>query len=124
MSGHDEVDLPASGTGVQQPFGGSGSNRVCDRDKLIRFLRRNPERMREWARVLGVRPTFRAVKKYIAKLHPVTEVLHLTGAPDYQLRVACRDTMELDALLRTLRLRLGVGDTDTTIILRSGPPSA
>jgi Lrp/AsnC family leucine-responsive transcriptional regulator len=58
----------------------------------------------------------------VAKLHPVTEVLHLTGAPDYQLRVACRDTAELDALLRTLRLRLGVGDTETTIILRAGPP--
>src|SRR5919198_550444 len=40
-----------------------------------------------------------------ALLEPVTEVLHLTGAPDYQLRVACRDTAELDALLRTLRLR-------------------
>jgi hypothetical protein len=72
VKGHDEVDIPASGTGGDQPFGGSGSNRVCDRDKLIRFLKRNPERMREWARVLGVRPTFRAVKKYIAKLHPVT----------------------------------------------------
>ena len=72
VEGDDEVDIPASGTGGEQPFGGSGSNRVCDRDKLIRFLKRNPERMREWARVLGVRPTFRAVKKYIAKLHPVT----------------------------------------------------
>jgi Lrp/AsnC family leucine-responsive transcriptional regulator len=56
-----------------------------------------------------------------AKLDPVTEVLHLTGAPDYQLRVACRDTAELDALLRTLRLRLGATDTETTIVLRSGP---
>src|SRR6266542_7033136 len=72
VEGDDEVDIPASGTGGEQPFGGSGSNRVCDRDKLIRFLKRNPERMREWARVLGVRPTFRAVKQYIAKLHPVT----------------------------------------------------
>ncbi len=72
VEGDDEVDIPASGTGGEQPFGGSGSNRVCDRDKLIRFLKRNPERMREWARVLGIRPTFRAVKKYIAKLHPVT----------------------------------------------------
>ena len=35
----------------------------------------------------------------------VIEVLHLTGAPDYQLRVACKDTAELDTLLRTLRLR-------------------
>ena len=56
------------------------------------------------------------------KLHPVTEVLHLAGRPDYQLRVACRDTIELDALLRTLRLKLGAADTDTTVILRSGPP--
>jgi hypothetical protein len=72
VEGDEEVDLPASGSGSKQPFGGSGSNRVCDRDKLIRFLKRNPEVMREWARVLGVRPTFRAVRKYIAKLHPVT----------------------------------------------------
>ncbi len=73
VEGNEEVDLPASGSGSStQPFGGSGSNKVCDRDKLIRFLHRNPEVMREWARVLGVRPTFRAVKKYIAKLHPVT----------------------------------------------------
>ena len=59
-----------------------------------------------------------------SQLEPVIEVLHLTGAPDYQLRVACHDTAELDALLRTLRLRHGAADTDTTIILRSGPPLA
>ena len=47
------------------------------------------------------------------------EVLHLTGAPDYQLRVACKDTAELDTLLSTLRLRHGAADTDTTIVLRS-----
>jgi hypothetical protein len=63
--------VPVSSAGGQ-PFGGSGSNRVCDRDKLIRFLKANPEQMREWARVLGVSPRFSAVKKYIAKLHPVT----------------------------------------------------
>ena len=53
----------------------------------------------------------------------MTEVLHLSGAPDYQLRVACRDTAELDALLRTLRNRAGALDTETTIVLRSGPPT-
>ena len=58
------------------------------------------------------------------RLEQVAEVLHLTGAPDYQLRVACRDTAELDALLRTLRLRLGAADTETTIVLRAGPPAA
>jgi Lrp/AsnC family leucine-responsive transcriptional regulator len=60
----------------------------------------------------------------VATLDPVTEVLHLTGAPDYMLRVACRDTAELDGLLRTLRRSLGAADTETTIILRSGPPAA
>ena len=57
-----------------------------------------------------------------AQLEPVTEVLHLAGAPDYQLRVACRDTAELDLLLRALRLRLGASDTETKIVLRAGPP--
>jgi Lrp/AsnC family leucine-responsive transcriptional regulator len=61
--------------------------------------------------------------RQVDKLHPVTEVLHLAGRPDYQLRVSCRDTAELDALLRTLRLKLGAADTDTTVILRSGPPA-
>jgi Lrp/AsnC family leucine-responsive transcriptional regulator len=58
------------------------------------------------------------------KLGPVSEVLHLAGAPDYQLRVACRDTAELDRLLRTLKRELGVAATETKIILRSGPPPA
>jgi Lrp/AsnC family leucine-responsive transcriptional regulator len=56
------------------------------------------------------------------RLESVTEVLHLSGSPDYQLRVVCRDTAELDALLRALRRRLGAADTETTIVLRSGPP--
>jgi Lrp/AsnC family transcriptional regulator, leucine-responsive regulatory protein len=59
-----------------------------------------------------------------SRLEPVIEILHLSGAPDYQLRVACRDTAELDAFLRTLRNRVGAADTETTIILRSGPPRA
>ena len=75
--GEDPFTPPADVEGnetvaVQQPFGGSGSNRVCDRDKLIKFLEANPDRMAEWARVLGIAPQIGAVKKYIAKLHPVT----------------------------------------------------
>jgi Lrp/AsnC family transcriptional regulator, leucine-responsive regulatory protein len=58
----------------------------------------------------------------VDRLEAVTEVLHLSGSPDYQLRVACRDAAELDKLLRTLRTRAGAADTETTIILRSGPP--
>src|SRR6266511_2448363 len=54
------------------PFGGTGSDRVCDRNLLIRSLRKRPDRLREWARVAGIKPTYRAVARYIAKLHPVT----------------------------------------------------
>ena len=75
--GEDPFTPPADVEGsttveAEQPFGGSGSNRVCDRDKLIKFLEENPERMAEWARVLGIEPRIGVVKKYVAKLHPVT----------------------------------------------------
>jgi hypothetical protein len=70
----DEGDetVNVSSNSSTQPFGGSGSNKVCDRDKLIKFLKANPGRMAEWARVLGLEPKFSVVKEYIAKLHPVT----------------------------------------------------
>ena len=54
------------------PFGGTGSDLVCDRELLIRSLVARPDRLREWARVLGVTPTERAVASYIRKLRPVT----------------------------------------------------
>jgi Domain of unknown function (DUF6777) len=56
----------------EQPFGGSGSNHVCDRDKLIRFLASHQGRMLVWASVLHISPSLAAAKRYIAKLHPVT----------------------------------------------------
>ena len=44
---------------------------------------------------------------------------HVTGRFDYQLRVACRDTAELDRLLRQLKTQLGVVETETRVVLRS-----
>jgi hypothetical protein len=54
------------------PFGGTGSDLVCDRELLIRSLAARPDRLAEWARVLGVRPTEKAVAAYIRRLRPVT----------------------------------------------------
>jgi uncharacterized protein DUF6777 len=54
------------------PFGGTGSDLVCDRELLIRSLRARPDRMREWARVLQIEPNIAAVARYIRKLRPVT----------------------------------------------------
>jgi Lrp/AsnC family transcriptional regulator, leucine-responsive regulatory protein len=54
-----------------------------------------------------------------AELPAVREVSFLTGRFDYQLRVACRDTAELDRLLRHLKRDGGVSETDTRVVLRS-----
>jgi hypothetical protein len=62
-----EIKIEGSG-----PFGGSGSNFVCDREKLIRYLLARPDRMRAWARVEAIRPTAAAVARYIRALRPAT----------------------------------------------------
>jgi uncharacterized membrane protein YgcG len=61
-----------SSSGGSGPYGGSGSDKVCDRDTLIRYLTDNPDRRRAWAGVLGIDSDERSVTEYIAKLHPVT----------------------------------------------------
>ncbi len=55
----------------------------------------------------------------VSRLEAVMEAVHLTGRFDYLLRVACRDTLELDQLLRHLKREAGVSDTETRIVLRS-----
>lgn len=65
---------PASGGGGEREpgtFGGTGSNRVCDREKLIKALSADPDKLREWAEVVGVEPTKEAVSSYIRELRPV-----------------------------------------------------
>ena len=54
------------------PFGGTGSDLVCDRELLIRSLRAQPEKMREWARTVGISPSISEVERYIRELTPVT----------------------------------------------------
>jgi hypothetical protein len=77
-NGPDPFTAPAERRGVKVvevgsgPFGGTGSDRVCDRELLIRSLVARPDRLREWARVLGLTPTARAVASYIRKLRPAT----------------------------------------------------
>jgi hypothetical protein len=56
------------------PFGGTGSNYVCDRELLIRYLLARPDRMRAWARVHALPPTEAAVSRFIRSLRPSTLV--------------------------------------------------
>ena len=55
----------------------------------------------------------------MALLEPITDAVHVTGRFDYQLRVACRDSAELDRLLRHLKREGGVTETETRLVLRS-----
>lgn len=66
VSGSDKVEV---GSG---PFGGTGSDLVCDRELLISSLRARRDRLEEWARVLDVEPKIGAVARYIRRLRPVT----------------------------------------------------
>jgi hypothetical protein len=54
------------------PYGGTGSDLVCDRELLITSLKERPDRLRAWARVRGIDPTPSAVTRYIRHLRPVT----------------------------------------------------
>jgi hypothetical protein len=76
--GPDPFTKPADRRGTDRvrvgsgPFGGTGSDLVCDRELLIDSLAARPDRLHEWARVLGIRQDLRTVAAYIRKLRPVT----------------------------------------------------
>jgi hypothetical protein len=53
-------------------YGGTGSNFVCDRERLIGYLEERQERLRTWARVQAIAPTSDAVAEYIRALRPAT----------------------------------------------------
>jgi hypothetical protein len=53
-------------------FGGTGSNFVCDRERLISFLVEKPDRLAAWARVEAIKPTPEGVTDYIRALRPAT----------------------------------------------------
>ena len=57
--------IPAGRVGL---YGGTGDNRVCDRDQLVRFLESNPAKARAWAGVLGVRVS--DIDVYVRRLTP------------------------------------------------------
>ena len=62
----------------------------------------------------GRRPHFEAL---VGRLDAVVEALHLTGPWDYQLRLACASTAEIDATIGELKGSAVVRDTQTRIVL-------
>ena len=68
---------------------------------------------------LGPDTTPESFEARAGKLEAVRELAFVTGRFDYQLRVACRDTDDLDRTVRALRRSAGAMLTETRIVLRS-----
>jgi Lrp/AsnC family leucine-responsive transcriptional regulator len=65
-------------------------------------------------------------ERHVAREDRIVEVMHLTGPWDYQLRIACAATAQVDATIRDLKASGGVRDTQTRIVLQRlvGQPPA
>ena len=58
-------------------------------------------------------------ERALSRVEGIVYAAHVTGGFDYHLQVACRDTAELDALLRTQKRQLGVEQTETRVVLKT-----
>lgn len=58
-------------------------------------------------------------ERLVASLPDITDCAHVTGRFDYALRVTSLDATALDTLIRTLKTKGGVVETDTRIALRT-----
>jgi Lrp/AsnC family leucine-responsive transcriptional regulator len=58
-------------------------------------------------------------ERLVGSLDEVTDAAHVTGRFDYQIRAACLGTADLDALIKTLKTKGGVSESDTRIALRT-----
>ena len=60
-----------------------------------------------------------AFEAFILKLPAVQDIAFVTGRFDYQVRVACRSTEDLDRTVRAIRTEGGAALTETRIVLRA-----
>ena len=59
----------------------------------------------------------RRFERAVAESDAIVEAVHLTGVWDYQLRLACTATAQIDAVIRRLKEAGGVRDTQTRVVL-------
>ena len=55
----------------------------------------------------------------VRKLDVVVDCAHVSGKFDYQMRVTVADATELDQLIRLLKSRANVVETDTRLVMRT-----
>jgi Lrp/AsnC family leucine-responsive transcriptional regulator len=54
------------------------------------------------------------------RLSEIDDAVHMTGPYDYLVHAWCRDTAQLDRLLRALKSDGGVAQTQTRVVLKRG----
>ncbi|UDY38061.1 Lrp/AsnC ligand binding domain-containing protein [Dermatobacter hominis] len=59
-----------------------------------------------------------AFEEELARTPEVQAAMHVTGAHDYVLQLACPDVATLDRLLTTWKMEAGVSESSTRIVLR------
>lgn len=64
---------------------GRSSNRVCDRELLIRLLVDRPQAQRRWGQVLDVPPDTKSITRFIRRLRPAT-LVNDVRVTDHSLR--------------------------------------
>jgi hypothetical protein len=62
----------SAGSDPNEPFGGSGSLHVCDREALVDFLLSHKKQRQAWAGVLSIDSDKDSVSRYVRSLTPVT----------------------------------------------------
>ena len=58
-------------------------------------------------------------ERLIESQDQVTDTAHVTGRFDYQVRAVCRDTGDLDSLIKLMKTEGGIVESDTRIALRT-----
>ena len=67
---------------------------------------------------LGTITDHEAFEEELARTPEVQVAMHVTGAHDYVLQLACPDVATLDRLLTTWKMEAGVSESSTRIVLR------
>ncbi len=71
--------------------------------------------------VLPPTASFSALDDELLAISQVVDAAHVTGRFDYVLHLSCRDVADLEQVIRLLKERLGVLETETRVVLHRVP---
>ena len=102
----------SEGSSEEEPkpgtFGGSGKNKVCDREKLIEELIADPDKLSAWADTVGIDADAQTVADFIRELRPST-LTQDTQVTNHSFRyMTKREPLVADTVACAAALRKGI----------------